>query len=89
MRISRRLRDTYRFDDFKPQARVRGAFGDPLARIVRLTRRRKKRPAGSAVKFTAVTTTANFELSAIFRAVTHGCIWNSRCAACAADGAAR
>ena len=89
MRISRRLRDTYRFDDFKPQARVRGAFGDPLARIVRLTRRRKKRPAGIAVKFTAVTTTINFESSVISRAATHGCIWSSRCAACAAAGAER
>ena len=43
MRKQRRLEDAYRFIGFRPEPRVRGIFGDPKARIVRLLRRRKKR----------------------------------------------
>ena len=36
------LIDTYRFPGFKPLATVRGIFGDPKARVIRLVRRGKK-----------------------------------------------
>ncbi len=42
MRKPRRLDDTFRFPGFRPEATVRGIFGDPKARIVRLLRRGKK-----------------------------------------------
>lgn len=44
-RRKRRLWDAYAFPGFRPEATVRGIFGDPKARIVRLKRRSKKRAA--------------------------------------------
>jgi hypothetical protein len=45
----RKLWDTYRFPGFRPAPTVTGIFGDPKARVIRLTRRGKKQfvePAG-------------------------------------------
>jgi hypothetical protein len=42
MRKPRRLDDAYRFPGFRPEPTVRGIFGDPKARILRLQRRGKK-----------------------------------------------
>src|SRR5256714_14901825 len=39
----RRLWDAYCFPGFRPQPTVCGVFGDPIARVIRLTRRSKKR----------------------------------------------
>ncbi len=39
----RRLLDAYRFPSFRPQATVKGVFGDPKARVVTLVRRGKNR----------------------------------------------
>jgi hypothetical protein len=44
----KRLLDIYRFPGFVPRPKVRGIFGDPLAVVITLQRRRKKRSAGSA-----------------------------------------
>ena len=41
----RRLGDAYAFTGFRPEATVRGIFGDPKARIIRLRRHSKKRDA--------------------------------------------
>src|SRR3989442_13461884 len=57
-RRPRRLVDAYAFRGFRPGARVRGSFGDPLARIVTLARRAKKRAAGLAERCIAASTTA-------------------------------
>jgi transposase len=43
----RRLRDAYAFPDFRPEGTVRGIFGDPKTRIIRLKRRSKKTLCGS------------------------------------------
>ncbi len=43
----RELRDAYRFPGFTPSRTIAGVFGDPRARIVRLTRRAKKTVCGS------------------------------------------
>jgi hypothetical protein len=53
----RQLRDAYRFTGFVPAAIVRGAFGDPLARVLTLRRRQKKPPVGFVGCGTAVFTT--------------------------------
>lgn len=37
----RRLLDVYRFPGFRPKARVKGLFGDPKARVIRLERLQK------------------------------------------------
>ena len=54
----RRLEDTYRFPDFRPESTVRGLFGDPKARLVRLVRRGKKRLAACVDKCNEPSTTA-------------------------------
>jgi hypothetical protein len=43
MNKHKRLLDAYRFEDFVPLSRIKGVFGDPLARIIPLQRRGKKR----------------------------------------------
>jgi hypothetical protein len=48
----KQLRDLYRFPGFVPQPRIRGIFGDPLAVVITLRRRRKKRfaePVGTSI----------------------------------------
>jgi hypothetical protein len=87
MRIPRRLADAYRFPGFRPETLVRGLFGDPKARLVALRRRRKKRPVGHAVKRIEPFTTASFAASAICRAATLACSWNSKSDASIAAGA--
>ncbi|MDH5562025.1 MAG: hypothetical protein OEY91_00145 [Nitrospirota bacterium] len=37
----RSLLDAYRFPGFRPRARIKGIFGDPQARVIRLERRQK------------------------------------------------
>src|SRR5918996_3556675 len=41
-RRPRRLWDAYRFAGFHPSPTVMGIFGDPVARVITLTRRSKK-----------------------------------------------
>ena len=64
------LLDAYRFPGCRPQARLRGVFGDPKARVITLTRRSKKRFAVCAPPFTGVSTTAPGGRFAICRAAT-------------------
>lgn len=55
----KQLRDLYRFPGFVPQARIRGVFGDSLAVVITLQRRRKKRFAAPAGKYRGPTTTSD------------------------------
>lgn len=75
----RRLQDAYAFPGFRPEGPVRGVFGDPKARIIKLNRRSKKRCVALAEPSTAVGTTARSVACAIFPAATHGYTWNSMC----------
>jgi hypothetical protein len=86
MRKIMRLPDTYRFPGFRPAATVRGIFGDPKARIVTLQRRRKKRPAASAVNPSAPITTASRGASATCPVATRVSTWRSKFAASTVDG---
>jgi hypothetical protein len=58
-RRPRRLWDAYRFPGFRPSSTVIGIFGDPLARILTLTRRSKKRRVECAVGSSAAGTIAS------------------------------
>lgn len=53
----RRLLDEYRFDGFRPRADVVGVFGDPMARVIRLDRKQKKRSAVYAAQHIVLITT--------------------------------
>jgi hypothetical protein len=54
----KKLHDLYRFPGFVPHAKVRGVFGDPLAVLITLRRRRKKRFAAFAGTYIGPTTTS-------------------------------
>ena len=53
----KQLRDLYQFPGFVPSPRIRGLFGDPIAVVIRLHRRPKKRCAGFVVRFLSPATT--------------------------------
>jgi hypothetical protein len=92
MRKSRRLRrlwDTYRFPGFRPEPTVVGIFGDPVARIIRLRRRAKKRAAASVGGRIEAGMTRPIDGSATFPAATRASIWNWRFAASNAGAAAK
>jgi hypothetical protein len=65
------LQDLYRFPGFVPQAGVRGIFGEPLAVVITLKRRRKKRFAASAGWSITVTTTSGRAESVISPVATN------------------
>ena len=54
------LRDIYRFTNFRPEFSVKGVFGDPMALVIRLRRRQKKRFAESANRVDPRHTTERF-----------------------------
>jgi hypothetical protein len=84
----KRLLDIYRFPGFVPRPRVRGIFGDPLAVVITLQRRRKKRFAGPADKPSAPITTSAHAVSATCPVATKGSISTSRPAEFIAPGVA-
>jgi hypothetical protein len=75
----RRLWDAYAFRGFRPESTVRGIFGDPKARIIRLSRRSKKHYAVHADALTMVGMIVPSVSCAIFRARTRACISKSKC----------
>lgn len=74
----RRLSDGYLFAGFRARATVRGVFGDPDMRIVRLERRSKKRFAAVADWFRAGGTIGGYVGFATCRARDFGLFWNSK-----------
>jgi hypothetical protein len=77
----RRLSDGYSFASFRAAASVRGVFGDPQVRIVRLDRRSKKRFAVVAGGFRRVGTTDGRGMFATCRVQAFGLFWNWKCGA--------
>jgi hypothetical protein len=73
------LWDTYRFAGFTPSWTLDGLFGEPMARVLSLTHRSKKRLAGSALRFGAAGTISGHRLIGICRAATTAftCGWRS------------
>jgi hypothetical protein len=77
----RRLSDGYSFAGFRASATVRGVFGDPDVRIIRLDRRSKKPSAGAAGTRRRAGTTDGRGMFATCRAPDFGLFWNSMCVA--------
>ena len=80
----RRLGDAYRFKGFRPQADVRGIFGDAKARIMRLVRRSKKRFVVAVDAFSQAGTTGAGGVFAISPVAICGSTWRSKYGACSA-----
>jgi hypothetical protein len=76
---SRRLSDGYSFAGFCARATVRGVFGDPDLRIVRLERRSKKRFAAVADGSRAGGTIGGDVGFATCQARDFELFWNSKC----------
>src|SRR5579863_1102202 len=89
MRKKRRLADTYRFPGFRPEHQVRGCFGDPKARILRLVRRGKKQSAALAVFPIGPSTTARRVRYATCPVGIRAFTWKWRSGGCPAKAAAR
>jgi hypothetical protein len=85
----RRLLDAYRFPGLRPQATVKGVFGDPKARVITLVRRGKKQSAGVVASHNQVGMTASSGASATCPVVTPGSGWRSKCVGLIAGLAAR
>ena len=77
----RRLSDGYSFAGFRAKATVRGVFGDPDVRIVRLDRRSKKPFAAAAGGSGTAGTTGGCDRFAICRAQDFGFFSKSKCGA--------
>jgi len=77
----RRLPDGYSFAGFRARATVRGVFGDPDVRIVRLERRSKKQFAAVAGWSAAGGTIGGCVGFATCRARDFGSFWSSKCVA--------
>ena len=86
MEKRRRLEDAYRFAGFAPEKLVRGIFGDPKARVLRLQRLRKKRPAAPVGSSRAASTTGRSAASATSPAGTPAFTWRSKSDASTAGG---
>ena len=87
MATTRQLRDLYRFPGFEPLAGIHGIFGDPLAVVLTLQRRRKKRRAGFVGKHRQPFTTNGRAGFVTCRVATSASISISLFGACSVRGA--
>lgn len=85
----RQLVDEYRFPGFRPQARIKGEFGDPKARIIRLERTQKKQSVDVVGKYTEIITTRRYDESGIYHVGMRGFIWRWKSGGYYARGAGR
>lgn len=69
MRKTKRLLDEYRFPGFRPNAKIKGKFGDSRARIILLERRQKKRHVAVAEQFIKAIMIAKHDLFVIYHVV--------------------
>lgn len=76
----KQLHDLYRFPGFVPHPKVRGLFGDPLAVLITLRRRRKKRFVASAGKSIEPTTTSGCAAPATSPVATSASTSSTHCA---------
>jgi len=69
------LLDEYRFPGYSPRAGIKGIFGDPKARVIRLERIQKKRYAVVAAQHIGAITTRRCDEYGIYPAEMHGYTW--------------
>jgi hypothetical protein len=67
--------DEYRFPGYRPRAEVRGVFGDPRARVIRLERTQKKLFVAVVVWFIGATTTGRCGKYETYPVGMHGYSW--------------
>ena len=85
----RNLLDEYRHPGCRPKAEIRGVFGDPYARVIRLERTQKKQSAAPVGQCIGAITTRSLGGCGIYRAGMRGSTWKWTCDGCNVAGAAR
>jgi hypothetical protein len=85
----RGLQDEYQFPGFRPSREIRGIFGDPKARIIRLERTEKKRDVVVAASQIEATTTRRCGRYGICPAGTPVYTWKWKSGEYSASGAAK
>lgn len=85
----RNLLDEYLHPGCRPKAEIRGVFGDPFARIIRLERTQKKQFAEYAARATAAITTRSSGGCETYRVGTHESTCKWMCDGFSVAGAAR
>ena len=88
MQAPRTVRALFSVPGFVAAARLTGVFGDRVARVVVLRRRKKRRDARAAAIGAVAATTSGPSASGTSGSPTGGSIWSSRAGACGARGAA-
>jgi len=71
----RRLLDEYRFPGYRARADIKGVFGDPRARVIRLERVQKKRCVAVVLRPIGVITTGRCGGYGIYPAGMHEYTW--------------
>lgn len=84
----KRLADAYRFPGFTPSLILKGIFGDQKARVIQLTRKKKKQSVLAAIFHRQVFMIAKFDECVTSPVVTSECISISKSAALNVGGAA-
>ncbi len=85
----RGLLDEYQFPGFRPSPEIRGIFGDPKARIIRLERTEKKRDVVVVANHIEATTTRKCGRYGICPAETLIFTWKWQSGGYSASGAAK
>ena len=71
---NRRLKDEYQFEGFRAGGTVRGIFGDPFARVIKLERRQKKQFVVIAILLRSLFMTGNSKEYEIYPVEENGFI---------------
>jgi len=74
----RRLLDEYQFPGFRPNATIKGVFGDPKARVIHLKRTQKKRYVDVATRCIGVITIRRYDGYGTYPVEIPGFIWKWR-----------
>jgi hypothetical protein len=78
MKKHRRLQDEYQFPGYRPNAAIKGIFGDSHSLIVQLARLQKKLFAGVAEPYKGRSTTGKYAGYGICRVATSVFTWKSK-----------
>jgi len=62
MKKARTLREMFSFNGFTPKNELKGKFGDPKIRVIKLDRKKKQQAALDAVQFILTSTIEKFAL---------------------------
>lgn len=87
MKHKRTLQELFSYKGFRANAKLQGKFGEPTARIITLTRRKKRVPAQDVAALTITTTTTKHVNPAMWMQRAIESIYGMKSVACIAKDA--